>query len=95
MSVPLPMLSNPSSCSLVICLSFSQLCRLLQHYGEICEEYRRDAWEINGKHVGDVAQAATDVLEISTKAIETEFTSEVEETLLAIQHTYRDRGSIL
>ena len=44
---------------------------------------------------GTVAQAATDVLEVSNEAIETEVTSEVEETLLAIQHTYRDRGSIL
>ena len=42
-----------------------------------------------------VAQAATDVLEVSKKAIETEVTSEVEETLLATQHAYRDRGSIL
>ena len=42
-----------------------------------------------------VAQAATDVLEVSNEAIETEVTSEVEGTLLAIQHTYRDRGSIL
>ena len=38
-----------------------------------------------------VVQAATDVLEVSSEAIETE----VEETLLATQHTYRDRGSIL
>ena len=44
---------------------------------------------------GAVAQAATDVLEISTNAIETEVTSEVEGTLLAIQHTYRNRGSTL
>ena len=42
-----------------------------------------------------VAQAATDVLEVSNKAIETEVTSEVEGTLLAVQHTYRNRGSIL
>ena len=42
-----------------------------------------------------VAQAATDILEVSKIAIETEVTSEVEETLLATQHTYRDRGSIL
>ena len=43
-----------------------------------------------------VVQAATDILEVSTKSsIETEVTSEVEGTLLAIQHTYRDRGSIL
>ena len=45
--------------------------------------------------VASVAQAATDVLVVSKEAIETEVTSEVEETLLAIQHTYRDRGSIL
>ena len=42
-----------------------------------------------------VAQAATDVLKVSTKAIRTEVTSEVEGTLLAIQHTYKNRGSIL
>ena len=42
-----------------------------------------------------VVQAATDILEVSSEAIETEVTSEVEETLLATQHTYRDRGSIL
>ena len=42
-----------------------------------------------------VVQAATDVLRVSRDAIETEVTSEVEETLLATQHTYRDRGSIL
>ena len=42
-----------------------------------------------------VAQAATDILEVSKKAIETEVTSEVEETLLVTQHTYGDRGSIL
>ena len=34
-----------------------------------------------------VAQAATDVLRVSTRARRTQVTSEVEETLLAIQHT--------
>ena len=47
------------------------------------------------KGESSVAQAATDVLEVSNEAIETEVTSEVEGTLLATQHTYRDRSSIL
>ena len=43
----------------------------------------------------NVAQAATDVLEVSKRAIETQVTSEDEGTLLAAQHTYRNTSSIL
>ena len=59
-----------------------------------CHLYDTDFCLLIAK-AGLVAQAATDVLEVSSEAIETEVTSEVEETLLATQHTYRDRGSIL
>ena len=41
-----------------------------------------------------VAQAATDVLGVSKEAIERQVTSEVEETLLTLQHTYRETSSI-
>ena len=41
-----------------------------------------------------VAQAATDVLEVSKEAIERQVTSEVEGTLLTLQHTYRETSSI-
>ena len=41
-----------------------------------------------------VAQAANDVLGVSKEAIEGQVTSEVEETLIAVQHTYRRTSSI-
>ena len=44
--------------------------------------------------MSSVAQAATDVLEVSKKAIERQVTSQVEETLLTLQHTYRETSSI-
>ena len=44
--------------------------------------------------VGDVVQAATDVLGVSKEAIERQVTSKVERTLLTLQHTYRETSSI-
>ena len=41
-----------------------------------------------------VAQAATDILGVSKNAIERQVTSEIEETLLTLQHTYRETSSI-
>ena len=50
----------------------------------LVEDHVSDTW---GSELGLVAQAATDVLEVSTKARRTQVTSEIEGTLLAVQHT--------
>ena len=50
--------------------------------------------DITNYKLGAVVQGATDVLEVGKEAIERQVTSEVEGTLLTLQHTYRETSSI-